>query len=295
MKTALHSVSYSGLIPGQHALTLHQFIDKAADLGFDGVMLAGKRPHASVLDMTAAVRREVRQHLEDRGLALACIAGYNNFSADAEHPDIPTREMQIQHLTELARLAHDLGGDKVRVFTAYEVPQWSFRQTWDSVVACLRECARRAADFGVTIGVQNHHDLAVHWRSLRDLLQEVNEPNCRAMFDAWSPGLQGDDLALAAREMAPWTCHTTVADYARRPRFKYDPNLVNYTRQPDLIQAVPMGEGFLDYDGFLRGLREGGYDGFVAYEMCSPLQGGGSEANLDRYARRFLEYMAPWR
>jgi len=29
----------------------------------------------------------------------------------------------------------------------------------------------------------------------------------------------------------------------------------------------------------------------VAYEMCSPLAGGGSMENLDRCARRFLEFI----
>jgi sugar phosphate isomerase/epimerase len=52
-----------------------------------------------------------------------------------------------------------------------------------------------------------------------------------------------------------------------------------------------MGEGFIDYRVFLRTLRESGYQGTVAYEMCSPLRGGGAEENLDRCARRFLEYM----
>ena len=45
----LHSVSYSGSW-GQHFLSVEQFLDKAADLGFDGVMLMAKRPHLSVLD-----------------------------------------------------------------------------------------------------------------------------------------------------------------------------------------------------------------------------------------------------
>jgi hypothetical protein len=31
-------------------------------------------------------------------------------------------------------------------------------------------------------------------------------------------------------------------------------------------------------------LREGGFEGPVAYEMCSPLRGGGSEDNLDKTA-----------
>ena len=53
-----------------------------------------------------------------------------------------------------------------------------------------------------------------------------------------------------------------------------------------------MGEGFIDYRGFFRALREGGFRGSVAYEMCSPLRGGGGEENLDRCARAFLRYMA---
>ncbi len=40
----LHSVSYSGSW-GQVCLSIDRFIDKAADLGFRGVMLKAKRPH----------------------------------------------------------------------------------------------------------------------------------------------------------------------------------------------------------------------------------------------------------
>jgi sugar phosphate isomerase/epimerase len=112
------------------------------------------------------------------------------------------------------------------------------------------------------------------------------------MFDAWTPALHGDDIVTAARRMAPHTVHTTVADYVVRPRYRYQPDLVNFAREPDVVRAVPMGEGFIDYAGFFRALKEAGYQGRVAYEMCSPLRGGGDEANLDRCARRFLEYMA---
>jgi sugar phosphate isomerase/epimerase len=52
-----------------------------------------------------------------------------------------------------------------------------------------------------------------------------------------------------------------------------------------------MGEGMIDYPAFLGALREAGYDGGVAYEMCSPLQGGGSLENLDRCAGKFVDYL----
>ena len=286
----LHSVSYSGSW-GQAALSVEQFIDKAADLGFRGVMLMAKRPHISLLDWDAKSRSKLRVQLERRKIERVCIAGYNNFTADLEHTDVPHREIQIHYITELARLAHDLGGDLVRIFTAYEHPSANYYSQWKLVTETLKECARRASEFGINIGVQNHHDIAVGYESLYDLIQAVNEPNCKAMFDAWAPALHGVDLTAAAQKLAPLTLQTTIADYQRRPRYHYNPALVNYTEQTPCIQAVPMGEGFIDYRQFLKALASGGFRGSVAYEMCSPLLEGGTVEVLDRYARLFLEFL----
>ena len=115
----LHSVSYSGSW-GQHALSVEEFLDKAAEFGYDGVMLMAKRPHLSVLDWHTETRRRLRERLEGRGLRTVCIAGYTNFTADLEHGDIPHREIQIRHVSDLAEMAHNLGGTLVRVFTGYE-------------------------------------------------------------------------------------------------------------------------------------------------------------------------------
>lgn len=289
----LHSVSYAGFWPGQARLTLEDFIAKAAELGFPAVELMAKRPHLSVLDFEDPDRaKRLRDLLRAKGVEAKVIAGYTNFSSDSEHAEIPQREMQIAHVTSLARVASLIGAPMVRIFTAYEHPAVGYSQLWHNTVEAIRECSRRAADFGVTIGVQNHHDLGAHHDTLHDLLEAIGEPNCKAMFDAWSPALQGQDLEAAARKLAPYTCHTTIADYQRRPRFHYQPNVVNFAEQTAWSQAVPMGEGFIDYRAFLGALRAGGFEGTVAYEMCSPLLGGGSIANLDRYARQFLAWLA---
>jgi len=286
----LHSVSYAGFW-GQAFLTLDQFVDKAAELGFDGVMLMAKRPHLSVLDYGSTECERLRERLAKGKLHTVCLAGYTNFTADLEHGDIPHREMQIGHVTELARTAQRLGGSMVRIFTGYENPAATYPAQWKILVDALRECARRAAEFGVTLGVQNHHDIAAGYEVLHDLIQEINEPNCRAMFDAWSPFLQGADLDAAARKLAPLTVHTTIADYQLRPRYRYHPAVVNYTAETALVQAVPMGQGAIDYGKFLGALRNGGFQGSIAYEMCSPLLTGGSLGSLDECAREFLRYM----
>jgi len=294
MKTALHTISYSGSW-GQARLSLEDTIARAGALGFDGIMLAAKRPHASLLDMKGDERRRLRAHMEKIGVGHACLAAYTNFTADAEHSEVPHREMQIHYVGELCRLAVDLGGKVVRIFTGYENSGLPYAQAWDLTVSAVKECARLAADAGAAIAVQNHHDLAGHADALLQFLRAVDEPACRAAFDAWAPALQGDDIVAAAKKLARFTVHTTVADYVRMPRFRYQPELVNYRREADYIQAVPVGEGFIDYKGFLTALRENGFNGYVAYEMCSPLRDGGSLETLDRYARQFLEFMRAWK
>jgi len=157
----------------------------------------------------------------------------------------------------------------------------------------MRQACDIAAEHDVTIGIQNHDDIAGHYRSMADLIDEIDRPNCKACFDAWAVALHGDDLAEAVHHLGSRIVHTTVADYVRRPRFRYhhpgDGNI--YERMLDEIRSVPPGEGFIDYPKFFAALRQTGYQGAVGFEMCSPLRGGGSLDNLDCYARRFLDFL----
>ncbi|MDP6722364.1 MAG: hypothetical protein QGF59_27105, partial [Pirellulaceae bacterium] len=72
MKLCLFSISYAGLW-GQDVLPLPGVIAKAAELGYDGVMLAGKRPHLSVLDYSADKTAELRDLLQQHDLACLVI------------------------------------------------------------------------------------------------------------------------------------------------------------------------------------------------------------------------------
>ena len=91
--------------------------------------------------------------------------------------------------------------------------------------------------------------------------------------------------------MKPYLVNTIAADYVRLPRFSYQNELTNYRAQESVMRAVPMGKGIVDYKTFIGALREIGYQGFITYEMCEVLDGGGSMENLDRTARQFLTYI----
>src|SRR5438477_1714308 len=128
LKTALHSVSYAGVWPGQARLSLEEFLRRAKHLGFEAVMLMAKRPHLSVLDYDAAARKDLRQSLDRLGLSVACLAGYTDFCMGGDRPDIPVREIQGLYVRELSRLANELNCPLVRVFTGFHYAGLSFEQ-----------------------------------------------------------------------------------------------------------------------------------------------------------------------
>lgn len=290
MTPTLFSVSYAGYW-GQHRLTVPEFIEKAAALGYAAVEIAGKRPHLSPLDhVDAESLAAVREAAAQSKIEIATIAGYTDFTSGRQAAEVPFVEMQLRYVGDLARMAKVLGAKIVRVFSGYFTDDANYQQDWTWCVTALGEAAAICADHGVILGLQNHHDVGGSVEAYEELLGDVGHPNLKAMFDPWSVALQESNLYEAAKRLAPHMVQTTLADYVRLPRFRYRPELVNYERcDPPAVRAVPLGEGFIDLAAFFAGLKEGGFDGYVAYEMCSPLRGGGSEANLDDAAGRSLE------
>jgi len=294
MRSALFTVSFAGFW-GQDRLSLEDSIRAAARWGFEGVVIMGKRPHLSPLDVSLDDCDRLADLMRSQGVELAAVAAYTNFTGGMASAEVPFVEMQVEHADALAQRTRRLGGDLLRIFTAYERHDRPFSQQWQTTVRAIRECCRRAEQHGVTIGVQNHHDIAVHTKGLHELLLQVDCPNVIPMYDCWSPFLRGEDLAAGAAGMASRMRLTTVADYIAVPRYRYQPDLVNYAAQdPPHVVAVPMGTGDLNYATFFDALATAGFDGWVSYEMCSPLRDGGSMGVMESYARQFLDYMKPF-
>ena len=294
VKTCLHSVSYTGVWRGHARLSVDEFLDKAKELGFDGVMLVAKKPHVSPLDYDTAARKALRRKIEGLGLELVCMAGYTDFTAGVDKLGIPNVEIQAAYVGEVAKLAKDLGTGMVRVFTGYERPGIPFDKQYALVVQGLKLDGKQAAEHGVTLAVQNHHDIASHHEMMYWLLKEVNLSNVKAAFDPWTPTLQGlspEQIRHAVLKMKPFIVHTTAAQYVRQPRFHYEHNFTNFIEDETLIRAVPMDRGIIDYKTFINALKEIGYQGYIAYEMCEVLDGGGDIENLDKTAKNFLEYV----
>lgn len=298
VKTCLHSIGYAGIWRGQAQLTVDEFLVKAKELGFDGVMLMAKRPHLSLIDYDKPARAKLKKRIEELGLTLVGLAGYSDFTAGIDKPGIPHTEIQAAYIGQLAELANDLGTKMVRIFTGYERPGVPYDKQYALVVEGITMAAKQAQKYGVTLVVQNHHDIALHHDAMYWMLKEINQPNVKSGWDAWSPTLEGlskEEIRNSVLKMKPFIVNTIIADYVSMPRYHYENQLTNYVADKPVMRATAVGEGVIDYETFIGALKEIGYQGYLVYEMCEVLDGGGSIANLDATAKKFLNYVNKFR
>ena len=172
-----------------------------------------KRPHLSPMDVTPERIERLKQDLAPSRVGMRRSPAIPTSPA-AQAIEVPYVEMPVAYVASLARLAAELDCRIVRVFTAYESPGRAMGTLWPrSGGGGIRECCGWAAEHGVMIAVQNRHDLGVHTQALLELLCDVERPNCRLGFDAWSPALRGEDLYESARQAATYAVLTTNADY----------------------------------------------------------------------------------
>jgi len=291
MEIGLHSVSYSGTWGGQTALTLKEFIAKAAALGYDTVEFAGKRPHASPLDLGAEERREIKECLKQHKIRLACLASYHDFAAFYEHRDMAMMEKELVYMQNMIELAANLGCHLVRTYTGYFKENIPYRQQWDACVQGIAESARIAKKFDIAIGVQNHSCIASDPDSLLDFMQEMKEPNVQVVLDAPFIVTHNKPIRETVMKYKDRVIHTHLTDFIRRDKYKYVSETVTHEKNGMEMIAVPIGKGSIDYREFIAALDEIGFKGTLSYEMCSPLVGGGSLENLDRCAVESLQYI----
>lgn len=298
VKTCLHSIGYAGVWRGQAQLTVDEFLVKAKELGYDGVLIMAKRPHLSPLDYDKEARKKLKQRIEELGLTLVGLAGYSDFTAGMDKPGIPHTEIHAAYIGQVAELARDLGTDMVRIFTGYERPGIPYDRQYATVIEGITLAAREAQKHNVTLVIQNHHDIALHHDAMRWMLEEINLPNVMAGWDAWVPSLMKlskEEIRESVLKVKPYIVLTIAADYVALPRYNYDNNLTNYAASEPVMRASSMGKGVIDYETFFGALKEIGYQGYLAYEMCEVLEGGGSIANLDAKAVEFLNYVERFR
>ncbi len=305
MKIGLYSIAYLGLWYRGRALTVEEVIDRAREYGYEGVEIDGKRPHGNPLDLPRERCLDLRNRAHDAGIEIYAVAANNDFSS----PVPEQRESQLLYVRELIRMTADLGVKTLRVFAGWpgvttppEGCQYTHarriwreahlgigdEQTWDWCRSGLVESARWAADFGVTLALQNHVPVTMNPGDMLRMIREVDSPSVKACLDAPLAVRQGvSSMQAAAREVGSLQVLSHFGGEYERAE---DGSVLGFDRNPDFT-LTPLDY----YADFAEGMSDIGYEGYIGYELCHPLpkvdgQTVGVEF-ADKNARLAAEYM----
>jgi len=270
MKVGLYSITYLGVWYRGKALSLEDVVRRAKKYGYDGVEVDGKRPHGHPLSLTRAHARELRKMAEGEGIELYGLAGNNDFSS----PIIEHRDAQLVYMRDLIQLAPELGAKTVRVFVAWRgvtqkqglasyslsEPLWdtihrgfSPEEIWDWCRDGMMQCAKYAADAGVTLALQNHKPVINNHKDMLRMVKEVGSPHLKVSLDAW---IMDDKSKHGIRQAA-----LDVDGLQALSHFGGE-----FKREAD---GTVKGPDYYAY--FVEAMKEIGYHGYVGYELCHTL------------------------
>lgn len=282
MKFALLTVTYSGLFYDGNALSIEQQIFKAKELGFDGLAIETKRPVASPLDLSKAVRMRIKEVAADQGIELCAVESMSNFCS--RHSE--ERENNLAMMQQVLSLAHDLGVGMVKIFAAwpgiiddeeriamyapYEKGNY-FKplnpldlKVWDRAIRGIREVATWAEDLGITLILQNHAPvLRPGYEDALAMMKEVDRKNVKLCIDVplFGERQKNEYVREAVRNCRE---HLVLTHYGAWNLTALDDG--------DVVQEpAPHHGGKINYDTFFESLYEIGYNGYLVSEYCLPL------------------------
>lgn len=199
----------------------------------------------NVLDLSDEQHDAFRAMLREAGFGLSAIG--------SPIGKIKVNEPFDPHLDRFARaldLADFYECPRIRVFSFYIPAGDDPAAHRDEVMARMAELARRAADRGVTLMLENekgiYGDTAAR---VHDILTTVGSPALAHAFDPANYVEVGQPIEAAWGLLKPFVSHFHVKDYSE-----------------SLKRCVPAGEGDGKFDYLLDDAAASGYDGFVVLE-----------------------------
>jgi sugar phosphate isomerase/epimerase len=270
VKISYNTWPYSAFFAWVPAYTLDYTIEHLAKIGYDGIEIGAAAPHAYPPHLSADRRREVRELLDEHGIALSSMlpapsGGPGNNPAS---PNIEERRATVAHYKELAALTAEWGGDKLIYLPGWTIFGTRRRQAWAWSRESLTEIADGAAEHGVTLVIEpTPHDtnLCESAEDAMELMEDVNAENVKLMFDTFHVLYRREVITDYVHMMGENLKHIHMSDNDR----------------------LPPGAGYGDFPSMIDALLDIGFDGYLTMETGFHQRG----IEPDRDARLGLEYL----
>jgi len=293
MKLGLYSITYRGIWYKGPALDVFQLVREAKRQGWEGLELDTERPHAAPMDLDKDACKKLRDLAGELELPICAVSP----NCDLSSPIPSQREAMICYVRDCIELAHDLGSPICKIFAAWRgvtigkegvasydltyghapFPYWK-EDRRPLVVEAVKELAKVAGDFGITLAMQNHGpDIVNNYKDTLALIRDVDSPHFKGCMDI---NIEDDPESEQrawdmAKESGPLQVHSHL-----NGEFKRDADGRVYLAAAGYFDDRFWGRK-VAYPAYFEALASIGYQGYIDWEFCHPAIENGQFAGLD--------------
>ena len=255
-----------GVITDCFKKTHEEGIKQAAILGLDGVQIYATTGEFSPA-LSAGKKAEYKRLLQEKGLVVSALCGDMGgygFEIAADNAE------RIEKTKRIIDLAVEFGTKVVTTHIGV-IPEEKTHPRYEVMLAALTECGLYAKEKGVTLAIETGPEKA---KTLLMFLEDTKGGVGVNLDPANFTMVTGQDAVEAVYLLKDYIVHTHAKD-GRMLNKNQNPTDVYHAFAVGGVDALnacegfkelPLGEGDVDWDNYLKALKEIGYDGFLTIE-----------------------------
>lgn len=256
-----------GVITDCFKTTHFEAIDYASRLGLKGVQIYATTGEFSPNTLSQNDKIKYREALKKNGLVVSALCGdMGGYGFERQEDNIE----RIKKTKEIVDLAVEF---ETKVVTTHigVIPADKTHPRYAVMLAALTECGLYAKEKGVTLAIETGPEKA---KTLLSFLKDTKGGVGVNLDPANFTMVTGQDAVEAVYLLKDYIVHTHAKDGVMLDK-NQDPTEVYHAFAVGGVDALnackgfqemPLGDGAVDWDNYLKALRDIGYDGFLTIE-----------------------------
>lgn len=273
MSESIRLINPVGVIVESFGIGLQGGLEKAMEVGADGVQIYAVSGEMDPANLTVAARSELKDRIASLGLTISALCGDLGGHG---FQDKVANTVKVEKSKRILDLALDLGTNIVTTHIGI-VPEDHNSEIYASMQAACEELSSYANDKGAYFAIETGPEPAAR---LKQFLDSLTTNGVSVNFDpANMVMVTGDDPVGGVYLLKDYIVHTHAKDGIKLaevdPRHVYGylgygemdhGTISEMVTRGEFFREVPLGEGGVDFAAYFKALQDIGYTGYLTIE-----------------------------
>ena len=261
-----------GVIVDSFGVGVREGLVKAKQVGADGVQIYAVRGEWSPENLSPTARKEWKAYIESLGLDISALVGDlggHGFQDPSQNPS------KVEKSKRILDLALEMGTNVVTTHIGI-VPHDTSSEMYAAMHDACEQLSDYAHQMGAYFAIETGPERATE---LKQFLDSLSSKGVAVNYDpANFVMVTGDDPVQGVYTLKDYIVHTHAKDGVKYadidPRDVYgqfgytngDDKIEQLLAEGNIFKEVPLGQGAVNWEGYLQALVDIGYKGYLTIE-----------------------------